>query len=225
MEPEMNDEQVVTLLRNAGDDITPPVEALVRGAVARGELRRRQRRGRVLMAASAGALAVAVLGVAVAPRLGSTTHRPPATTRPAATSHAPATAAATQVWGCPQPLNKDPLPTWARTGFSDPAAPGVPHVIGSGGRIVAIMFGPLSAPESKTISNKILWVTKVSADPSPLEVLATLHSSRTVIRQVYPSGPGPSYLELPQAGCWDLSLTWNAGTQHDELSLYYGAPS
>jgi hypothetical protein len=225
MEPDMNDEQVVTLLRQAGDGITPPVEALVRGAVARGELRRRQRRGRVLMASSAGALALAVLAVAVVPRLGATAHRQPAPTPPAATSHAPATAAATQVWRCPQPLNTDPLPTWARAGFSDPAAPGVPHVIGSGGRIAAIMFGPLRAPESKTISNKILWVTKVSADPSPLEVIATLHSSREVIRQEYPSGPGPSYLELPDPGCWDLSLTWNAGTQHDELSLYYGPPS
>jgi hypothetical protein len=212
------------LLRNAADDITPPVPALVRGAVARGEVRRRQRRGRLLMASSAGALAVAVLAVAVVPRLGSTTRRLPAPTPPAATSHAAATSATTLVWGCPQPLNLDPLPTWARTGFSDPAAPGVRHVIGSGGRIAAIMFGPLSAPESKTINNKILWVTRVTADPSPLEVVATLDGSTTVIRQEYPTGPGPSYLELPEPGCWDVSLTWNAGSQHDELSLYYGSP-
>src|SRR6185437_11830101 len=130
MEPDMNDEQVVTLLRNAADDITPPVDELVRGAVARGEIRRRQRRDRLVMATSAGALAVVVLGVVAVPRLGSTAHRSPAPTPPAASSPAPSASPATPTslaWGCPQPLNRDPLPTWARTGFSDPTAPGVPH--------------------------------------------------------------------------------------------------
>jgi hypothetical protein len=116
-------------------------------------------------------------------------------------------------------MQDTPLPAWATTGFSDPAAPQL-HALGADGRITAIPFGPLSYPESKDKANKVLWVTREQAAAQPLDITATREGTGQVVHRQVAGGPGPSYLELPHAGCWHLALTWNGGVQRDALDLY-----
>ena len=124
--------------------------------------------------------------------------------------------------GClAQPL-VTPLPAWARAGFSDPSAP-QPHVLGIDGDIVAILWAvrdPLHAPPLPDRANKILWVSRLPVQPlSPLKIRATLAgTSRSVSREVI-GGPGPSYVDLPAAGCGTLALSWSGHT--DDVKLRY----
>src|SRR3954447_23077034 len=109
-------------------------------------------------------------------------------------------------------------PSWARGGFSDPQ-PKMPHVIGDGGHIAAILFGdPLSAPPDEDRANKILWVSKDPWQGATDLKIRAVDGSRTVNRVVR-GGPGPSIVDLPP-GCWSLTVTWAGRT--DTLSLRYG---
>ena len=61
---------------------------------------------------------------------------------------------------CHSVVHPGVLPSWARTGFSDPR-PRLPHVLGRSGEIAALVFGyPLRSPPAKERSNKILWVSR-----------------------------------------------------------------
>ncbi len=146
--------------------------------------------------------------------------QPPASRSPAAA--ASGGQAAASGGGClAQPL-VSPLPSWARAGFSDPAAP-QPHVLGTDGDIVAILWAvrdPLHAPPLPNRANEILWVSRLPGQPlSPLKIRATLAgTSLSVSRQVI-GGPGPSYVDVPAAGCWTLALSWSGHT--DEVKLRY----
>jgi len=42
------------------------------------------------------------------------------------------------------------------------------------------------------------------------------------VERVIAAGPGPSIVDLPQAGCWRLRLTWSGAI--DTLDLVYRAP-
>jgi hypothetical protein len=109
------------------------------------------------------------------------------------------------------------LPSWARTGFSEPQ-PKAPHVIGDQGRIAAILFGdPLSAPPAKDRGNKILWVSRDPQQPGSDLRIRAVDGSR-VVNRVVSGGPGPSIVDLP-AGCWQLTLDWSGRT--DTLALRY----
>ncbi len=115
------------------------------------------------------------------------------------------------------------LPTWARTGFSD-SRPKVPHVLGTHGRIVAILFGGLEAPPTKDSGNKVLWVAKDPVKPlSDLKISARrIVKGRAVghtVRRTVVGGPGPSGIEMPVAGCWRMTLKWSGRT--DSLELRY----
>jgi hypothetical protein len=120
------------------------------------------------------------------------------------------------------------VPPWATDGFSKPDA-GIPHALGRSGRIVGIVFGyPLRAPALSWRANKILWVTRVPVDgPGALVIRAQrMAGARPVgkpVRRVLEEGPGPSIVDLPQAGCWRLALRWRGGT--DVLDIAYGARS
>jgi hypothetical protein len=206
------EQQVATALRAAADSVAPPVEELVRGGLERGQ-RRRRRRTQVSAGVAAGLVAVCAAAVVVAPRLGSSRSALPV---------APANPSPTGA--CVTSIMNTPLPPWATTGFSDPAAP-QPHAVGERGQIAAVLFGPLSYPESTHVANKVLWVTKVTAQALPLDIRATLEGTGTVVTRQLPTGPGPSYLELPHTGCWHLALSWDGGQQHDELALSYGSPA
>jgi hypothetical protein len=204
------EQQVATAMRATADAVVPPVDDLVRGGRRLGEARRR-RRNRTSAALSAGLVALVAVGVAVGPRLGrsgSAVPLPPAVANPSPTG------------GCAASLLDTPLPSWANAGFSDPAAP-TPHTVGVDGNIAAIPFGQLTYPEGKDHANKVLWVTKVAAAARPLDIVATLESTGQVVRRQVPNGPGPSYVELPRAGCWHLALSWNGGLMRDSLDLFY----
>ena len=66
---------------------------------------------------------------------------------------------------CHSVVHHGVLPTWARTGFSDPR-PRLPHVLGRSGEIAALVFGyPLRSPPLKDRGNKILWVSRRAVKP------------------------------------------------------------
>lgn len=123
---------------------------------------------------------------------------------------------------CQATVARGVLPSWARTGFSDPR-PRMPHAVARAGTIAALFFGdPLRFPAPKHRSNKVLWVARQTPKaPSDLRISAhrmrgTRPVGRHVIRVVR-GGPGPSYLNLPAAGCWRLTLSWSR--RRDELDV------
>jgi hypothetical protein len=134
---------------------------------------------------------------------------------------APATAVAS-TRACHSAMRHGVLPSWARTGFSDPR-PRMPHVLGRSGEIAAVVFGyPLLAPPAKTRANKILWVSRRPIKPpDKLRIRAQrMRGDRPVgkhVVRVIVGGPGPSYLNLPTPGCWRLGLQWSG--RSDELDL------
>lgn len=176
-----------------------------------------RRRGRRQLAVLASAVAVIVLagGAAVAVER---------TRAPAAPVAANPT---TPVLGCAPP-ETGPLPEWARTGFSS-ADPGIPFVRSRSGTMVAILFAdPLSSPPDPDHANKILWVLgplpRATATPGlgtdSFWADARLEGSDLRVRKEIGLAPGPSYVDLPAAGCWQLTLSWTGGG-HDTLDLDY----
>ncbi|MET7426591.1 hypothetical protein [Dactylosporangium sp. NPDC005555] len=125
---------------------------------------------------------------------------------------------AAQRTGCGSPVETGPLPEWARGGFSGDSS--MPHVLGDKDEVVAAMFGhPLAVTRPDGSSNKILWVSKSSTAPGDLLIDATLDGTTTPVRRHVTGGPGPSVIDLPQHGCWHLTLTWPAHT--DTMDLVY----
>lgn len=214
------EQQVAVAMHATAEQVAPPVDVLVRGGAERGEqLRRRRSRYGVAFGGAVGA--VAVLAVALGTGLGRTT----ATTPPAGGGPAPSTSAVSSA-ACGSPVRTDVLPQWAWAGFSNPEEGGVRWVMGSQGHILAILFVELDAPEAKDHSNKILWVTPLEQDPlAPLLVDAVKDGTTQVVRRTIENGPGPSYLDLPTAGCWHLDLSWDGGKHTDTMSLVYATPA
>ena len=116
-------------------------------------------------------------------------------------------------------VDKGVLPEWARTGFSE-AEPKMPHVLGRGGEIAAILFGdPLSAPPDADRANKVLWVPRETPLTYTRLAITARQGERTVTRKV---DLGPSYVDLPAPGCWQLTLAWKG--HQDALALNYVKP-
>ena len=116
------------------------------------------------------------------------------------------------------------LPTWARAGFTSPR-PRMPYVLGEAGKIAAIQWAdPLVSPPSARYNNKILWVSRRPTTPgsdlqiSAQKVVGNIRVGRPVRRTVT-GGPGPSIINLPSAGCWQLTLRWSG--RRDTLDLRY----
>ena len=116
------------------------------------------------------------------------------------------------------------LPMWARAGFSGPK-PRMPYVLGKDGKIAAIQWAdPLVSPPSGRYNNKILWVTRrPSAPGSDLQISAQRLVGNTLVgrpvHRTVTGGPGPSIVNLPSAGCWQLRLRWSG--RSDTLDLRY----
>ena len=126
---------------------------------------------------------------------------------------------------CEARVDRGVIPEWARAGFSP--EPAVPHTLGRSGRIVAILFGdPLTAPPSTDHSNKILWVARQLTGGSDLDISARRMDGASrvgdPVERSVQGGPGPSIIDLPDAGCWRLTLTWAGGT--DSVDLEYTHP-
>lgn len=117
------------------------------------------------------------------------------------------------------------LPSWARAGFSA-SRPRMPYELGEQGRIAAILWAdPLEFPPPRTHNNKILWVSRVSSNGSPLVIDAQrMEGTKRVgtdVRRTVLGGPGPSIINLPAAGCWRLTLTWSGHS--DAMDVRYVA--
>lgn len=129
---------------------------------------------------------------------------------------------------CVPQIDRGVLPDWARTGFSDPE-PRMPHVIGMSGEVAAILFGdPLSSPPSGDHANKILWVARqLDAAAPQLSISAQrMDGTKTVgtpVERSVEGGPGPSTIDLPEPGCWRMTLRWADRT--DTLDLAYRRPA
>ena len=126
--------------------------------------------------------------------------------------------------GCAARVETGSLPDWADAGFSGDAR--VPHVFGAKGDIVAVLFAhPLRQVRKDGSNNKILWVARAattSPDPSApatLVITATLDGTDTRVTREVAGGPGPSIIDMPQAGCWRLDLRWSGHT--DTMDLVY----
>jgi hypothetical protein len=141
-------------------------------------------------------------------------------------AHSPAIASNDGV--CSARVNHSVVPAWARAGFSSPN-PRVPYVLGRSARIVAILFGyPLRSPLAPHRSNKILWVART---PATTQTALWIHAQRMAgakpvgapIEHLVRDGPGPSYVNVPQPGCWRLTLSWAGRT--DSLDLAYSTGS
>ncbi|MGD9959512.1 hypothetical protein [Nocardioides sp.] len=200
--------EVAAWLRDATAAIDVPV--VPAQELARAGQRRTRRRRLAVLAAGVGVAAVTT-GVVLARLPGpDRADAPPSVGTPV-----------TSTGTCQSRVPAKVLPDWATAGFSDPE-PSIPYVLGDKGAIVAVLFAqPLSAPPSADHNNKILWVARSADFASDLEITARIaDGSRTVTRTVA-GGPGPSIIDLPEPGCWQLSLTW--GDQSDSMALAYAA--
>ncbi|PZS18081.1 MAG: hypothetical protein DLM57_07040 [Pseudonocardiales bacterium] len=79
-----------------------------------------------------------------------------------------------------------------------------PHVFGANGEIVGILFVELRAHQPEGTNNKILWVAKDGL--GALHITARLEGSDTTATRTV--NLGPSIVDLPAAGCWQMTLTW-----------------
>jgi hypothetical protein len=129
---------------------------------------------------------------------------------------------------CAAQVHRDVLPVWMRGGFSGPR-PRVPYVLGRNGAIGGVVFGdPLNSPPAQRKNNKVLWVPRhYSKTVAALWIrMQQMEGTRPVgapIRKIIPTGPGPSYVDAPSAGCWRLTLTWSG--RRETLDLDYVAPT
>ncbi|WFE99533.1 hypothetical protein [Micromonospora sp. WMMD964] len=137
---------------------------------------------------------------------------------------APTSADATAARACATRVETGSLPDWADAGFSGDAR--VPHVFGAKGDIVAVLFAhPLRQHREDGSNNKILWVAQASTispdptAPATLVITATLDGTDTTVTREVAGGPGPSIIDVPQAGCWRLDLRWSGHT--DTMNLVY----
>ena len=128
--------------------------------------------------------------------------------------------------GCHANVIDGVLSAWARAGFSS-AKPKMNYSLATSGKILAILWAdPLLSPPPKNHNNKILWVSRVATMPgSDLRITAqrmigTKAVGVSAIRSV-PGGPGPSIINLPASGCWQVTLRWSGHT--DILDLQYAA--
>jgi hypothetical protein len=88
--------------------------------------------------------------------------------------------------------------------------------------VVAVPFGwPLRDKQPKDRANKVLWVADVSTG-GPLVIQARRESDTEVVRREVTGGPGPSIIDLPAKGCWQLDLSWPGGA--DRIYLRYLGP-
>ena len=120
------------------------------------------------------------------------------------------------------------LPVWMRGGFSGPN-PRMAYTVGKKGQIGGALFGwPLRSPPLPDRGNKILWVPRnVPKGVAPLWIrLQKMSGAQPIgapVRRIIKTGPGPSIVDVPSAGCWRATLTWSG--RRDTLDLVYTAPS
>jgi hypothetical protein len=119
------------------------------------------------------------------------------------------------------------IPSWASAGFT-PRDYRMHYELGRAHDIVALLWKfPLLSPPAKNVANKVLWVSRLPTNGSPLTISAQRMSGTKlkgpIVHRAVAGGPGPSYVNLPTSGCWHLDLSWSGHV--DSLDLDYLAPS
>src|SRR4051794_20911234 len=186
------------LLADAFDDLAAHAPHAPRLAE---RVRTRARRGRLVGgAALAGLVAAAVAVVAVV------AVRPDAE---GASSALPGTSV------CRSTVVTGVLPEWARGGFSDPK-PVMPYVTSASGRIVAIIWEPLTGPPRDDSGDKVLWVWQ--RPTGGVHAVARLDGTGPAVSFVDPGVTGPSSVRLPSPGCWRVTVTWPGGSDTIDLA-------
>jgi hypothetical protein len=127
---------------------------------------------------------------------------------------------------CSPKVKAGALPAWMRAQFG----PGrVTHAIGERGAIGAVLWNkPLYSPPAQRVNNKILWIPRhFSKSVAPLWIkMQRMDGTQLIgapVRRIITTGPGPSYVDAPSAGCWRLNLTWSG--RRDTLDLAYIPPT
>jgi hypothetical protein len=115
------------------------------------------------------------------------------------------------------------IPSWASSGFH-PAAYRMYYELGRSDRIVALLWAhPLRSPQSPRYANKVLWVSHLPVNGSPMLIRAQqmkgAHDVGMPVTETVVGGPGPSYVNVPSSGCWRMTLTWSG--YRDSLDLDY----
>lgn len=121
---------------------------------------------------------------------------------------------------CVSKVIQDALPTWARTGFRGDGS-GIPHVVSEHGDIIAVLFDyPPVASSDPNVVNKILWISRLPQQAmQPLTIKAALYGTGMSAAREIATGPGPSGVNLPKAGCWRLALNWSGHTDTMRLKF------
>ncbi len=150
-----------------------------------------------------------------------------------ATSQVPAHASSAPAGArcVPGPIHAGKPPGWTAAAWSD-SSPGltIPYALASEDAAAAFFFAhPLRAGHPTNPANKVLWIVRFPRDGYPLTITARLGSdpSRIVrISRAADSSPGeiyPSYVDLPEGGCWKLALAW--GAHRATIDVEVRAPS
>ena len=131
---------------------------------------------------------------------------------------------------CAPQVRNGVLPVWMRGGWQPGAKPQTTYVVGRNGAIGAVLWGAraLDSPPAQSRNNKILWVPRhISKSVAPLWIKMQetdgVQAVGAPVRRIITSGPGPSIVDAPSAGCWRLTLTWSG--RKDTLDLVYAAPT
>lgn len=128
---------------------------------------------------------------------------------------------------CSPQVQSGVLPVWMQAGFGP--NPRVTHEVGHRGAIGAVLWNkPLNSPPAQHSNNKILWVPRhFSKSVAPLWIkMQKMDGTQFIgapVRRIIPTGPGPSLVDAPSAGCWRLTLTWSG--RSDTLDLKYVPPT
>jgi hypothetical protein len=133
----------------------------------------------------------------------------------------------TQIAPCSARVHKGVLPVWMRAGFSPSTR--ITYEVGKAGAIGAVLWNkPLNAPPAQHENNKILWVPRhLAKTVAPLWIrMQKMDGTKLVgapVHRIVKTGPGPSLVDAPSAGCWRLTLTWSG--QRDMLDVSYVPPT
>ncbi len=135
---------------------------------------------------------------------------------------------ASSIAPCSSRVQSGLLPVWMRGGFGP--NPRTTYVLGEHGTIGGVLWGmtALNSPPAQDRNNKILWVPRhVSKTVAAMWIkMQKMNGTQLVgapVRRIIKTGPGPSYVDAPSAGCWRLTLTWSG--RSDTLDLAYVAPT
>jgi hypothetical protein len=88
--------------------------------------------------------------------------------------------------------------------------------------VIAVPLGwPLRDKQPEGRANKVLWIANIGGG-GPLVIQARREADTDTVRREVAGGPGPSIIDLPGKGCWQLDLSWPGG--EDRVYLRYLGP-